>query len=147
MIKDHVTITGALLIEVFDKDGLLKERVYLKNLVVTTGKNHMAARLVGTPTAMGWMALGTGTNAPAVGDTGLQTEIAGSRITIASATSAANVVTFSTTFGAGIGTGAVTEAGIFNASSAGTMLSRVTFSVVSKGPSDTMSITWTISVN
>lgn len=145
MLKDNVTLTGDLTIKVFDEHGALKQEVDLHNLVVTTGKNHIAARLVGTPTAMGWMAIGTGSVAPVVGDTALGAELA--RVAVSAASSTGNVATFSATFPAGTGTGAITEAGIFNASSSGTMLSRVTFSVVNKGASDTMSITWTISVN
>lgn len=45
------------------------------------------------------------------------------------------------TFAAGTGTGALTEAGIFNASSAGTMLNRVVFATVNKGASDTLIVT------
>ena len=45
------------------------------------------------------------------------------------------------------GTGAVTEAGIFNASSGGTMLCRTVFAVVNKGADDGMSITWQITVS
>ena len=48
---------------------------------------------------------------------------------------------------AGEGTGALTEAGIFNASSSGTMLCRTEFSVVNKGASDSMTITWTVTVS
>ena len=44
---------------------------------------------------------------------------------------------------AGTGTGAVTEAGILNASSSGTLLCRTEFSVVNKGSADSMTITWT----
>ena len=89
----------------------------------------------------------TGTTAAAVGDTALQTAIAGSRVALTSGTSATNVVTYVASFPAGTGTGAVTEAGVFNASSAGTMLCRTVFSVVNKGAADAMSITWTITVS
>ena len=41
---------------------------------------------------------------------------------------------------------AVTEAGVFNASSSGTMLCRTVFPVVNKGADDTMSVTWTITL-
>ena len=51
------------------------------------------------------------------------------------------------TFGAGTGTGAVTEAGILNASSSGTLLCRTEFSVVNKGSSDSMTVTWTVTVS
>jgi hypothetical protein len=57
------------------------------------------------------------------------------------------VVTYVASFGAGTGTGAVTEAGILNASSGGTLLCRTEFSVVNKGANDSMSITWTITVS
>jgi hypothetical protein len=57
------------------------------------------------------------------------------------------VATYVASFPAGTGTGAVTEAGIFNASSGGTMLCRTVFSVVNKGADDAMSITWTITVS
>jgi len=48
---------------------------------------------------------------------------------------------------AGYGTGAVSEAGIFNASSAGDMLARTVFSTINKAAADTLGITWTITVN
>ena len=57
------------------------------------------------------------------------------------------MVTYVATFGAGTGTGAVTEAGILNASSSGTLLCRTEFSVVNKGSSDSMTVTWTVTVS
>lgn len=148
MFNEKMVVTGHPVIEVFDAQGNLKERRDLPNLVVSTGKAHMAARLVGTPVAMGWMALGTGTTAPTLADAALQSELSGSRIAVTGATSSGNVATFTTTYGAGVGTGAITEAGIFNsATTGGTMLARVTFSVVNKGASDVMNISWTITYN
>jgi hypothetical protein len=47
----------------------------------------------------------------------------------------------------GVGTGAISEAGIFNASSGGTMLCRTVFPVVNKQASDTIAITWTITIS
>jgi hypothetical protein len=148
MVNDNVKITGNVKIDVFSQDGLLKESQEIKNLVVTTGKYFIASRMVGTSAAtMGWMELGTGTTAAAVGDTTLQSAISGSRVALATNTASSNVVTYTATFPAGTGTGAVTEAGIFNASSAGTMLCRTVFSVVNKGASDVINITWTVTVN
>jgi hypothetical protein len=91
------------------------------------------------------MAVGAGATAAAAGDTALGSELG--RVTLASSTSSANVVTYTATFPAGTGTGAITEAGIFNAASSGTLLCRTVFSVVNKGASDAMSITWTITVS
>ena len=48
---------------------------------------------------------------------------------------------------AGTGTGAITEAGIFNASTNGTMLCRTVFPVVTKQAGDTIAITWKVTVS
>ena len=148
MVNDNIKITGDVKIDIIGADGAVKDSREIKNLVVTTGKTFIASRMVGVAsTVMGWMELGTGTTAAAVGDTALQTAISGSRVALTSGTSATNVVTYVASFPAGTGTGAVTEAGVFNASSAGTMLCRTVFSVVNKGAADAMSITWTITVS
>lgn len=51
------------------------------------------------------------------------------------------------TFNPGEGTGAVTEAGVFNAATAADMLCRTVFAVVNKAATDTMVITWTITLS
>ena len=56
-------------------------------------------------------------------------------------------MTYVASFGAGDGTGAITEAGLFNAASGGDMLCRTTFSVVNKGSQDSMTITWEVTVS
>jgi hypothetical protein len=48
---------------------------------------------------------------------------------------------------AGDGTGALTEAGIFDAAAAGNMYVSNSFSVVNKLASDVLSISWTLTVN
>jgi hypothetical protein len=145
MIQETIKAKGELSIKLFGPDGKLKGEQNVPNLVVTTGKTFIAARMVGTPTAMSHMAIGSGTTDPAVGDTALQTELG--RVSLTSSASAGAVVTYVASFGAGTGTGAVTEAGILNASSGGTLLCRTEFSVINKGADDSMSITWTITVS
>jgi hypothetical protein len=148
MINDSIKITGDVKIDVIGADGAVKDSREIKNLVVTVGKNYIASRMKdATATAMTHMELGTGTTAAAVGDTTLQTAISGSRVTLTSTTVTTNAVAYVASFPAGTGTGAVTEAGVFNASSAGTLLCRTVFSVVNKGANDAMSITWTITVS
>jgi hypothetical protein len=145
MIQETVKATGTLQIKLYGPDGKLKQEQNVKNLVVTAGKGYIAGRMVGTPTAMSHMAIGSGTVAPAVGDTTLGTELARASLTSSAASGA--VVTYIASFGAGVGTGAVTEAGLFNAGSAGTMLCRTTYAVVNKGADDSLSITWTVTVS
>ena len=146
---DKMNALGRVHIQVFDAEGNLKEEQTVKNLVVTTGLNHIADRLgASSPaTRMSHMEVGTGTTAPAAGDTALETAIASSRVSLTSQTVSTNTVEYVGDFPAGTGTGAVTEAGVFNASSAGTMLCRTTFSVVNKGAADTLKITWTLTVS
>jgi len=148
MVNDAIKITGDVKIDIIGADGTVTDTREIKNLVVTAGKTFIASRMVGvSATVMGFMELGTGTTAAAVGDTTLQTAIGSSRVALTSGTASTNVVTYVASFPAGTGTGAVTEAGVFNAASAGTMLCRTVFSVVNKGAADAMSITWTITVS
>lgn len=147
---EQITLVGMVKAEVFGEDGVLKTVMEFPNLVVTAGKNVIADRLgKSTPTkgVMTHMALGTSSTAPAAGDTTLGAEIAGSRVALTSTTVTGNAVQYVATFGAGVGTGAVVEAGLFNASSAGDMLCRTTFSVINKGASDTMTVTWTVTAS
>lgn len=137
---------GELSITVRDQLGRLKQTLVVPNLVVTTGKIYVASRMVGTSAdLMSHMAIGTGTASPVVGDTALGTQAG--RVSLSALTSASNAITATATFPAGTGTGAITEAGIFNASSGGDMLCRTTFPVVNKAAGDSISISWVITVS
>jgi len=146
MINDNFPIKGDLHIVVKDsKTGEVKVDRLEKNLVVTAGKEWIASRMVGTAAnTMGYMAVGTDSTSPAAGNTTLGAEVA--RVAVTSQTASTNTVTYVATFGAGTGTGALTEAGLFNANTAGTMLSRTTYSVINKGSGDEMTVTWVITV-
>jgi hypothetical protein len=144
--NENLKASGSLRVVVTGSDGKVKAEHDFKNLVVTVGKNFVASRMVGTAAnVMSNMAIGSGTTAAAVGDTTLGTELG--RVALASGSATAAVVTYTATFPAGTGTGAVTEAGIFNAASAGTMLCRTVFAVVNKGVDDAMSVTWTVTIS
>lgn len=160
MIKDNLALIGTLEIT-------LNNKVVQKtnNLVVNVGKAWVAGMMQGTGSVMSHMALGTGTSGSAdAGDTGLggagTAELLNSRQAFSTATSYdanARTITYINTWVAenaagaptGSGTGAITEAGIFDATSGGTMLARTIFSsgVVNKGADDEMTITWTITIS
>tara|TARA_R110002020_G_scaffold7564_1_gene31732 strand:- start:89 stop:538 length:450 start_codon:yes stop_codon:yes gene_type:complete len=147
MINENLKLSGQLGIVLRDKDGNIKEERTERNLVVTTGLNYIASRMKdASATAMTHMALGSGTTAAAAGQTDLVT-LLGSREALDSTTVTANAVAYVASFEAGDATGAVTEAGIFNAASSGTMLCRTVFSVVNKAADDTMTVTWTITLS
>jgi hypothetical protein len=146
MLHDTIKMTGDLKIVLTDENGQIKHEQEVKNLVVTVGKNFIASRMKDTTdTAMSHMAIGSGTTAAAVGDTALGNQLG--RVSLTSTTVTTNNVAYVATFPAGTGTGAVTEAGLFNASSSGTLLCRTVFSVINKGAADTLGITWTVTVN
>ena len=146
-INEDLKVTGELKIVVTDESGQVKEELTVPNLVVTTGRNYIASRMIGTtPGVMSHMGVGSGATAPALANSQLQTQL-GSRVTLTNSSVSDNVVTYTATFGAGEGTGAVTEAGVFNAATSGVMLCRTTFDVVNKGANDTLAITWAITIS
>ena len=141
MFDSSLTLTGHLSVELNGK--VVQE---IPNLVVTIGKGYVASRIKdATATAMSHMAVGTGNTAAAAGDTALGTEAA--RVALTSTTVSTNTVTYVATFPAGTGTASLTEAGILNGSSGGTLLCRTVYGTVAKGSSDVMSITWQITVS
>jgi len=141
MLQDDLKMTGRLSIAI--NDELVQE---VKNLVVTSGKSYVASRMKdATAGAMSHMAVGTGSSAAAAGNTALGSEVG--RNALASTTVSGANISYTATFAAGDGTGALTEAGLFNAASSGTMLCRTVFAVVNKGVADSMTITWTVTVS
>ena len=145
---ENLKASGQLHVVLTDASGNIKEDHLLKNLVVDTGLNFIVNRMKdAAATVMSHMSLGTGTTAADHTDTTLGAEISGSRVALTSTTVAANQITYVASFAAGVGTGAVTEAGIFNNSTGGTMLCRTVFPVVNKQAGDSMTVTWTVTVN
>ena len=152
MNEQIIKLRGCYEMLLADIHGNEIERRKVDNTVVTTGRTwvlkQLASSLITTSQSIGFMAVGTGTAAPATSDTALGSE--NTRIAINSfatggltnnppswqaqasyATNQAN-----TTLG---------EVGMFNSSSGGTMLSRSTFTTVNKTTSNTFSISYTIS--
>lgn len=145
MLNEQMKVTGHISLRLFGQDGSLKESREVKNVVVTVGKNFLAQWLAAATQAdyfMRYLALGTGTNAASVSDTTLQTEL--STRVAGTLTNSTNVWQNQATFGPGVDTGAITEAGIFSASSAGTLFARQTFAVVNKAAGDSLQLTWQV---
>lgn len=128
--------------------GRWTDQLVFNNLVVNAGLAGMASRCNGSggEAAFTYLAVGTGTTAPAAGNTALETEITDSGLARASAT-VSRVTTSVSNDTAQLdktwnvtGTKAVTEAGAFNAASVGTMLGRQTFSAVNVANGDTLQV-------
>ena len=145
---DGLILSGVMEAKLFDKFGGLKDRREVHNTVTTLCHKMAADQLLAAPAVAvpGWMELGTGTGQGAASTT-LATHIAGSRTALDSKTRGANaIITMICTFGAGVGTGAITEAGIFNVVTQNTtdLLTYASFSVVNKGADDSLVVTWTL---
>jgi hypothetical protein len=150
MINENLKATGTLKLELRDEHGNIKAQEE-HNLVVNAGLAFIASRMKDTSlAAMSHMAIGSGTTAAAAGNTALQTELG--RVALTSTTIVTTTVTndsiqYVATFPAGTGTGAVTEAGLLNAGTGGTLLARTVFAVINKGALDTLAITWKITIS
>jgi hypothetical protein len=149
MLQDNIKTKGTLSLVLTDEFGNVKQQDE-HNLVVSTGLAYIASRMKdATATAMSHMAIGSGSVAAAAGNTALGSELG--RVTLTSTTLVTTSVTndavqYVATFSAGTGTGAVTEAGIFNNVTGGTLLCRTVFAVINKGALDTLTITWKVTV-
>ena len=109
-------------------------------MIVDTGLQHLAEQWAEkNQTVMSHMAVGTGTAAEDAGDTALQTETA--RVALTAITRNDKKVVYVGTFNSGVGTGTLTEVGLFNAATAGDLLSRMVFPAKNKSPNDTLQIT------
>lgn len=134
MNNELLNCTDNILVEHI-RDGVVLRTDTYHNLVTNAGFAGIAARLgaLGSVAAFTYIAIGTGTTAAAVTDTALQTEITtgGGARAAATTTLATTTVTndtlqldytfvFSSSF-------SVSETGVLNASSSGTLLNRRVF--------------------
>ena len=154
MLKDKIGgLRGWLDIEMIDTttgEVTLKRRV--DNLVVTAGIGLFTDRMLTSPTGgpITHMGLGTSSQAPAAGDTGLITAHGDGRVALTSTnrtlTSVANdTLVYAATFAAGNSTNAsLQEAGLFTASTGPTMLCRTLTGTINKGAADSLTITWNV---
>lgn len=150
-------LNGWIKLDHFDKEGNLIETVETPNALTNSGFNEVAGLFCndqsGSYTAFDYIAVGTGTTTATATDTQLETEITDNGLARAASTgtlvtenvandTAQFVKSFSVT-----GSEAVTESGVFNDGSAGTMLCRQTFSAINVENGDTLQITWKVTVS
>lgn len=146
----NVTLTGHWRIKKYNEQGVLTEEKRGKNVITENGLEFLASFLNSAATAastftMRYIAIGTDATAEAASNTALGTELARASGTVSYTSGSIYEVTAS--FAAGTGTGAIVEYGLFSSSTAGTMLSRDTESVVNKGAGDTLVVTTEITLS
>lgn len=145
MFNDGGKLKGRVGIKLIDESGNIKHEQDVNNLVVNNGLNFILEAMNGdTSDIMDFIAIGSGTSSAAAGDTALQTEV--TRVQMSSRSIASNVISFSASYGAGVGTATISEAGIFDAASAGDMLCRVQFGSIVKEAADSLVINWDLTL-
>ena len=123
-------------------DGEIKDEWECENTVTTAGKQGLADQALASPTLNKPTHMGLGTGSP--GATALGTEI--DRNALATKTRSGAVITMTANWAAGDATGALTEAGVFDAASTGNMWLSASYAVKNKGADDTLAVTWTLTV-
>lgn len=144
MFKESAFINCSMIGELYDKDGNLKQTVEKHNLILDDGFDFICAAIAkttGRPNALSHIAVGTNSTAASASDSGLKGELVRSAATYTH-TAGTKFFTMVATFAAGVGTGALTETGLCNASSGGVTMDRVVFPVVNKQATDTFKVTF-----
>lgn len=132
--------------------GVETFKLNISNLITNAGLAGLAARAYSNSVepAFGWMAIGTNATAAAVTDTALGAEITtlgGSRVALTGSRTTTDVANDTTVFSATwtfSGALAITEAGIFNASSAGVMLARTVFGTINTANGFILILNWLV---
>lgn len=141
--------------------GMWSNKLHFSNLVVNTAFPEVAGLINGAtaPASFEFIGIGTGTTAAAATDTALETEINNdgnstfsNRGGAGTATRTTTTVTNDTaqvvkTFTIGAFTPAVTESGLLNSNTAGTLFARQVFSAVNLTNGDNLQVTWQIAVS
>ena len=143
-------LKGYWFAKLYGPDGELKQEVEGQNVVTTVGKEFIASYLnsavaAATTFTVKYIAIGSNATAEAVGDTALGSELA--RQTGTASYISGQIFQVKATFAAGVGTGSVVEYGLMSSSTAGTLVARDTEAVITKGASDTLTVTCQITVS
>jgi len=164
IMEDRVRgVVGRVHIVLRSFDGIIKDERVIDNLVVNSGRTHIAQLLNSNPTfpvlpgapQMSHIAIGTDGSGLSATNTTLASEL--SRVSMNGGFPTVfipgipafqpSIVLYEATWPATVGSGTIKEAGIFNASSGGTMLARTTFGVITKVDDDTLSIDWQVYIS
>jgi hypothetical protein len=144
--NEALSVKGDVILIKTDESGNSEKYEY-KNLVVSVGKTFIASRMASnSAVVMSHLAVGNGATAAAVSDTTLGVELGRVTLLVNGGTPSSNTINYSANVPAGTATGALTEAGVFNDPTTGTMLCRTVFPVVNKLAGDSIAISWTVSI-
>lgn len=147
-MKEKLTF-GATMTAELVREGKVVDTRTVHNMVVNAGYDLVCDLLANptTPNIIGYVGVGTGTSPTTDVMTALGSEW-GTRVsTTYSHTPGTTLLTLSCTIPAHTGSMvALTESGLFNAATSGTMFDRVTFTAINKEAADTVNIRYVINL-
>lgn len=145
---ENIKIALAKALARYHKKAKVSEKVF-DNVTTTVGRAQIANAMWDTTVSprVSYIELGSGTNAPVVGDTALQTPVY--RNALASGNNVDNVVRLTGFFNQAETTGTYREAGMFMGGSlalgTGTLSSRVAINITKTG-SQSLTIEWEVTI-
>lgn len=146
-IPEQINMIHNVTLTLRDAEGKVKQVEEIHNTVPANGLAAIMDQLLASPTIAkpGWMEVGTGTPSATL----LGAYIAGSRTALSSKLRTDAAVTMRCVFAAGVGTGSITEAGIFSVATenTATMYCSATFGVITKDAADSLEIVWTVTAS
>ena len=146
--EDGLKLSVNVHIQHFDAGGNLIDEERVHNLVPDAGCAHIADQLASShdEDEMSHMAVGTDNTAPAADQTALGAE--DDRQALSSRTQGSGADDHQVVYVASFTglTSTLTEAGIFNDASAGTMLARTTFGAKTMEADETIQLLWTLTI-
>jgi len=131
----------------------IKDERLIHNIVASTGLNVVIKQILGSsgagaqPDKFNWIGIGTSTNAESTNDTALGGEVGTRQQDTDPTFPALGQGQLVVTFGTANGTGNLSESGVFNSSNSTAMLFRSTFAAIAKGTSDSLQVTWDITIS
>lgn len=145
--KDRSSIKGCMRLELRGPDGELKDVREYDNTITVLHDATVADRMAGGTNALiDYTGIGTTSGGKSTASTQLEAQTA--RVQNDSNTQGAgaddNDVVHVATFAAGVGTGAIVEAGLFATLATATLHAYQEFAAVNKGAADTLTVTWTV---
>jgi len=147
MSKEEIKIVGEVELISRDKEGKIKDRQKIKNVVVNKGKELMAKLLNGVSTKyFRYIQIGTGTTAPSNTDTALEAFYAEKEASCSYQSDFKAVFSATFTFGETV---TITESGVFNDAKAASpdMLCRQTFAGKTYSSGESLEVVWTITIS
>lgn len=125
------------------RSGEVLQEQSTHNIVTNAGINLLRDFLSGSSvTGITHLAVGSGTSSPSKTDTTLGSELARAAVGARTATAQKLTVTYTLPSSSAANGHNLTEAGLFNASSSGTMYARATHTAIAKTDAKMVSYTW-----